>query len=489
MTKRGLAPKWAVLAASVLLGSAGVAARLQDAAQDQEDPSAAQLNGSVSVAAYADASSDKCKNGSPFAGMNPMVCHGEVAPVDSMGKCSLQGLLIWKQVGSTCYYCKPIVPPIKGIVIPWDQGWVAEAQGFACAANMSDNCTTLCVGPGGFKPSTGVRVVTEPPIGQPPNTQPPPPANPPPPGGGQSPAPSNSSGPCPQTTSQQANDFFNQLLNDGQTLLQNAGRISKAMTDANDVTKHNNVGVRVGLSSCVGAAFGVVVKGLGIAAQQFKTIVAARCTATQDSAIVQIANDAASESGTMANQATQASSQLESTAGAAMGVPGAAGYMENAVVLTQSSQIAVAQGNLPTCTVLACDRLAQLLGRNIPLMRVFESIRPTVKISVSATGETTTSGGLTAAQVANGLQSAGINAQVGTGMTNMMNQVRAGNPVIAGVYSTACSNSPLHAVVVEAVETQGGVSGLRIYDPVGWIYWQPIQSFQKYFTGEFINAL
>jgi hypothetical protein len=138
---------------------------------------------------------------------------------------------------------------------------------------------------------------------------------------------------------------------------------------------------------------------------------------------------------------------------------------------------------------LACDRLAQLLGRNIPLMRVFESIRPTVKISVSATGETTTSGGLTAAQVANGLQSAGINAQVGTGMTNMMNQVRAGNPVIAGVYSTACSNSPLHAVVVEAVETQGGVSGLRIYDPVGWIYWQPIQSFQKYFTGEFINAL
>jgi hypothetical protein len=484
MTERGRWRMHAALAAFASMMLAGIAARPQDAPQDQEDPSAAQLNGSVSVAAYADASSDKCTNGSPFAGMNPLVCHGEIAPVDSMGKCSLQGLLIWKQVGSTCYYCKPIVPPIKGFVIPWDQGWVAEGQGFSCADNMSDNCTTLCSGPGAFKPPTGVRLVTEPPIGQPPNIQPPPPANPPPP---------NSSNPCPGTSSQQAansTNFINQLLNDGQTLLQNAGRISKAMTDANDVTKHSNVGVRVGLTSCVGAAFGAVVKGLGLAAQQFKTVAAARCATTQDSAILQIADEAASESGTMADQATQAASEVQSATGAGMGAAAnAAGYMENAVVLSESSQITVAQGNLQTCTVLACNRLAQLLQRNIPLMRIFEKIQPKYTTSVSSSGEVTTTGSLTAAQVADGLKSVGINAQVGSGMTNMMNQVRAGNPVIAGVYTTACTKSPLHAVVIEAVETQGGVNGLRIYDPVGWVYWQPITSFQKYFTGEFVNAL
>jgi hypothetical protein len=27
---------------------------------------------------------------------------------------------------------------------------------------------------------------------------------------------------------------------------------------------------------------------------------------------------------------------------------------------------------------------------------------------------------------------------------------------------------------------------LKIYDPMGWIYWQPIKTFEKYFTEEFV---
>lgn len=178
MTGRRRIRVLAALAALTVLVSAPRGVRAQAAAQDQDNPSAAQLNGSASVVTYEEASSEKCTNGSPFAGMNPLVCHGEEAPVDSMGKCSIQGLLLWKKVGSTCLYCKPITPPVKGIIIPWDQGWVAEGQGFSCAANMSDDCTIVCIGPGTFKPPAGLMLVNEPPPEQPPNSQPPPPPNP-----------------------------------------------------------------------------------------------------------------------------------------------------------------------------------------------------------------------------------------------------------------------------------------------------------------------
>jgi len=78
-------------------------------------------------------------------------------------------------------------------------------------------------------------------------------------------------------------------------------------------------------------------------------------------------------------------------------------------------------------------------------------------------------------------------------MENMMNQVRAGKPDIAGVYTTAPGTAPLHAIVIEGIEKRAGVdglvNGLKIYDPRGYVYWQPITIFQKYFTKEFVMPL
>ncbi len=311
-------------------------------------------------------------------------------------------------------------------------------------------------------------------------------SNPAPPMRGFQPAPGNP-GACQGASAQETADFKRQLLADAQALLLGAGRISKAMTDSMDVTKHNDVGVQVGISACL-AAFPGVATFLRGWAQRVTQAAAVQCAGAQEAATLQIANVSASEAEEMANQAVQEASQAPS-GGAAMGAAGsAAGYMEDAIELTQSADVAVAQGNLPTCTVLACDRLAQLLGRNIDLMQVFDRIRPHVQLVISKTGEVTLKGGLRPAEVADGLRRVGINAQVGVGMTNMMNEVRAGKPVIVGVYIAACPRAPLHALVVEGVETMGGVTGLRIYDPVGRVYWQPVRTFQRYFTKEFVRA-
>ena len=47
----------------------------------------------------------------------------------------------------------------------------------------------------------------------------------------------------------------------------------------------------------------------------------------------------------------------------------------------------------------------------------------------------------------------------------------------------------MHAIVIEGIETRAGVAGLTIYDPVGWVYWQPIKVFQKYFTQQFVMPI
>jgi hypothetical protein len=36
---------------------------------------------------------------------------------------------------------------------------------------------------------------------------------------------------------------------------------------------------------------------------------------------------------------------------------------------------------------------------------------------------------------------------------------------------------------------KAGVSGLKIFDPRGWVYWQPITTFQKYFTQQFVMPI
>ena len=468
---------------------------------------------------------EKQNANNPYTGMDPLTCYGVMAPEDSRGQCSLSGMQVWKKEGSTCYYCQAINPPIQGFIVPLDDIAATEREGFRCGADQADACMAVCMGSGTFTPPPGtVEIETggtpENPGTQParppavPAPQPSPPlsgstgtgsnpcqpfgpggydycANPTQPPGcickkpqPQPPLGGDTSGSPP---SQSVPNSANQLLADAQNMLQSAGRISKAMTDAMDVTKHNNVGIGVAF----GAAFGAAGKLIGVAAQQYQALATAGKVVAEESSVLEIAGDAASESGTMANQATETASELESGGGGnAMGAPAnPAGYQEGVVMEPASAQPAVSQGALPTCTVLSCNRLAQLLGRNISIVQVFERIQPKIKLIQDANGAPTVSGGLNAQEVAGALHNIGINAQVGTGVSNMMSEVASGNPVVAGVYVTLADSSPLHAVVIEAAETRAGVAGLRIYDPLGYLYWQPLATFSKYFTNEFVKAL
>jgi Papain fold toxin 1, glutamine deamidase len=113
---------------------------------------------------YNDQTSNECSknNTSPFAGMDPLSCHGVMAPADSRGGCTLRGMRLFRRQGLTCYYCKPINPPIKGIVIPLDQISSARAQGFDCAGDQSNPaCMAVCTG----QPGAGLYIPpTNPPL-------------------------------------------------------------------------------------------------------------------------------------------------------------------------------------------------------------------------------------------------------------------------------------------------------------------------------------
>jgi len=176
MNKLGHGRTWAA-AALALAAFAFATARAQESPPSAPagDVFASQGQG---YATYSDAYTSTCKDSNnQFAGMNPFTCHPEAA------NCGLQapGLTVWKEAGSSCIYCLAIIPPKPpeiGIVIPWDQGWVAEGQGFSCAVNLTNMCTTICIGKGPFKPPAGLTLESEPP-GQPPPA-PQPPENPPP---------------------------------------------------------------------------------------------------------------------------------------------------------------------------------------------------------------------------------------------------------------------------------------------------------------------
>lgn len=98
--------------------------------------------------AYYDQFSSSCDGGntSPYAGMDPLACHGVMMPVDSRGECSGErGWQLLKQVGSTCYFCQPLNPPINGIIIPLDQLNNARVQGYRCGVDQADpNCMAVC---------------------------------------------------------------------------------------------------------------------------------------------------------------------------------------------------------------------------------------------------------------------------------------------------------------------------------------------------------
>jgi hypothetical protein len=166
--------------------------RAQEPAQSQSPT----LKGGVT---YEDRSSEACEKqneNNPYTGMDPLVCHGVMAPTDSRGECSLAGMQVWKQVGGTCYYCQAINPPINGIIIPLDQLGQADEEGYKCGVDQADACMAVCwreSGSGPYIPPPGTTEepggpqtggVNEPgpgeEPGQPPGTQPNPiPARPP----------------------------------------------------------------------------------------------------------------------------------------------------------------------------------------------------------------------------------------------------------------------------------------------------------------------
>ncbi len=302
---------------------------------------------------------------------------------------------------------------------------------------------------------------------------------------------------------QQASEFSNHMRLAAEAILQAAGQIAKANIDAMDVTKHNNVGIGVAF----GSYFGALASTLGAVAREYQVLATVSRAAAQEKVILPIAAEAASESQAMATQATETVAELDAAAPAAYGTgsgtpAGSAGYLEDIEILDAAGQPMISQGTLPTCTVLSCHRLANLLDNNISIFEAFNKIRPRIITMMNQDGKLVITGGLNAKQVSSALRSLGIQAKVGTGLTNLMNEVRAGHPLIAGMRTirppiiirpigqlVPSVDIPLHAIVVEGLEMRAGALGLKIYDPAGFAYWQPLSTFQQLFTGEFVTPI
>jgi hypothetical protein len=139
-----------------LLALAAAGAR----AQEQSPPSTTPtLKTGIT---YNDQSSEDCEKGNennPYKGMDPLVCHGVMAPTDSRGECSLAGMQVWKRLGGTCYYCQAINPPINnGIIVPIDQLGRADQEGYKCGVDQADACMAVCwreSGSGPYVPPPG----------------------------------------------------------------------------------------------------------------------------------------------------------------------------------------------------------------------------------------------------------------------------------------------------------------------------------------------
>jgi hypothetical protein len=117
---------------------------------------------------YSDQFSSNCEKGnnSPYAGMDPLVCYGVMAPADSRGQCTLGGMEVLKQEGNTCYFCQKLNPPTNGVIIPLDDIAQADNQGFKCGVDQADpNCMAICTrdrGSGPYVPPPGTKLGTPP---------------------------------------------------------------------------------------------------------------------------------------------------------------------------------------------------------------------------------------------------------------------------------------------------------------------------------------
>ncbi len=175
MTEQRRTRIWVVLGALALIAFVVTAVRAQQETTQEPQPSPIRLSGGVSASTYTDAASDDCEKSNannPYAGMNPLVCHGEMMPPEGRNGCNFPGMQLIKQEDDSCFYCLPLNPPIVGIILPIDLAGLAEEQGFRCGEDQADACMLICTGTGTFKPPAGVRI-TSPPPGQPtPSPQP-----------------------------------------------------------------------------------------------------------------------------------------------------------------------------------------------------------------------------------------------------------------------------------------------------------------------------
>jgi hypothetical protein len=529
-----------MLAALAVVASGTVGARAQSQAQA---PASSNANSDVQI--FENQSSESCdstNHASPYVdGYNPALCfkrplqspYTQCAPIGG-GESFLAG-----QVGNDCIFCQQ-APTTTGIqvVIPASGGVSISGSSYQydCAANPADPvCYLSCFGNFQFTPQPGTEPAGK--DGQPPSlpnlpstaspTQKlqghiifdaPDPCHPagvelynvcdypnlPRPAGCVCSAAPTAQKPQPAvkpTTNtpaaaplQAASDFSDQMRAAAETMLQNAGRISKVMTDSMNPATHNNVGVNVMLMASLGA----LGKTMGFVAEQYQAIAAAKVavSAAEQGAILEIAGQSAAESGTLAGEAEEAAAQAAKAGSASTGAPvgtpmgtlggnmvGLLPYQEGMVYLGKT--VIQTTGDLPYCGVLSCARLGQLLKANASLTKAFESVQ------VGAEGSTP-------AQMVAGLQQMGINAQIATGPAagaTMAKLLGQGQPLIAGVEIFGPGGTPLvgtsglHAVVIEAAETIGGVQGFKIYDPAGWYYWQPIETFFKYSSGVIVHAL
>jgi hypothetical protein len=528
------------------MGALALALASASGARAQEQPSSGGATDTNAISqVFEDSSSEACdaKNGSSpnVDGYDPAFCMKQTT---TTGKCAPIGgadTTLAGQAGNTCYYCQQNVFPASYtvFVVAMDAASAAYKQGFTCSAVLSDAaCYLACYGTGKFAPPAGTSSKgggtstgsgTEPTSGPPPikneNQRSPlvghliydaPDAchpagveqynvcdypNLPRPAGctcstnaKPQPAVKPSTNTPAAAPLQAASDFSDQMRAAAETMMQNAGRISKAMTDSMNPATHNNVGINVMLMSSLGA----LGKTMSFVAEQYQAIAAAKvaASAAEQAAILEIAGESAADSGTLASEAEQAAAQAAKTGSASAGAPvgtamgtlggnmvGLLPYQEGMVYLGKT--VIQTTGDLPYCGVLSCARLGQLLKANASLTKAFESVQ------VGAQGSTPQ-------QMVAGLQQMGINAQIATGPAagaTMAKLLGQGQPLIAGVEIFGPGGTPLvgtsglHAVVIEAAETLGGVQGFRIYDPAGWYYWQPIETFFKYSSGVIVHAL
>lgn len=294
-----------------------------------------------------------------------------------------------------------------------------------------------------------------------------------------------------------------------EAMLRFAGRISKSMTDAMDVTKHNNVGIGIALGSYLGA-IGKLAEGISQAANGLKLAAAANTTAGQQQALMEIASIAEQESAAAANNAEQVLGSALKQHGPPPATTGPLeapqGYLSDIQYINQTGE---GQGSMPICGVLTCRRLANILGQDIEYIDAFTHLQPNyvsryvptivdgkpLIVNGQVVRHLEITGGLTPQKMVDGLRAMGLQAATGSGVDNLMAWLSAGRPLIAGVKTVShleaaseLTQIPLHAVVVEGVESRAGVLGLTIYDPVGFSYWQPLSTFRRFFTGEFIYA-